>query len=148
METYKKGEGTLVRRIVFFAIAGILVWGGQGFYTWLINLDMFNGLFRKGLVGGEDGTFIPVFNQRLNLGFVLGWGFSIVSIWGLWKWLNRPKVADFLIETEEELRKVSWPTWKDAWNSALIVLAFVALLTVFLWVCDVGTYNLLALALA
>jgi preprotein translocase SecE subunit len=49
-----------------------------------------------------------------------------------YRWLESPKIADLLIETEHELRKVTWPTGKEVLNSSIVVVVCVALLMVFL----------------
>ncbi len=46
--------------------------------------------------------------------------------------LNRPRVADFLIETESELSKVSWPSKQQVLGSTGTGLVLVFLLGVFL----------------
>jgi preprotein translocase SecE subunit len=50
----------------------------------------------------------------------------------LYRWQQTPKVADLLIETENELRKVTWPTIAEAVNSSLVVIACVLFLMGFL----------------
>jgi preprotein translocase SecE subunit len=52
--------------------------------------------------------------------------------------LNRDKWAEFLIETEGELKKVSWPARKEYLGSALVVVLVVAVISVFLHFVDVG----------
>ena len=53
---------------------------------------------------------------------------------GLYSWLERPKSADLLIETEQELRKVSWPTRDESINATGVVILVSVLLTVALLV--------------
>ena len=51
--------------------------------------------------------------------------------------MNRQKAADMLIETESEMRKVTWPTFLDAWHGTLAVLVTVVFMGAFLAVSDV-----------
>jgi preprotein translocase subunit SecE len=51
--------------------------------------------------------------------------------------LNRPKVADFLIETETELRKVAWPNFKDTRHASIVVIITVLVLAFFLAGADI-----------
>ena len=37
----------------------------------------------------------------------------------------KPKVADLLIDTEAEMKKVTWPTMDEVINSSIIVVLFV-----------------------
>jgi preprotein translocase SecE subunit len=50
----------------------------------------------------------------------------------LYRWLEKPVNADLLIDTESELRKVTWPTFKDVVNSSLVVIICVVFLMAFL----------------
>ena len=134
LETTKKGQGLVVRRVAFWSLLILIVWGGQSLYTWLLGFE-----FAKDLVlGGDptDGELIPVLNQKFDYAFVISWGVVILSGFILHRFLNRPKPADFLIETDNEVKKVTWPSWKDARQSAIIVVVFVAALTLFLMISD------------
>ena len=50
---------------------------------------------------------------------------------------NRPKTADFLIETENELKnKVTWPSRKEEVNATIVVVVAVLVLSVFIFGVD------------
>jgi preprotein translocase SecE subunit len=57
--------------------------------------------------------------------------------------LNREKSADFLIETEGEIKKVSWPARKEYIGSAAIVVLVVAVVSMFLHYVDLGLSKLM-----
>jgi len=57
--------------------------------------------------------------------------------------LNRPRVADFLIETESELARVSWPTREQVLGSTWAVLVLVLILGIYLLLVDKGVDYLL-----
>lgn len=137
-EIHKQGRGVLVRRSAFWGLAVLVVWGGQSLYTWLINTF---GFAKTLVLEGDkvdylDGWEIPVFEQRIDLGFVVAWGVVAACLWLLHRILNKPRPTDFLIETNEELKKVTWPSWADAKSSSMIVLGFVVFLAIFLWSSD------------
>ncbi len=46
------------------------------------------------------------------------------------------RVARWLREMKSELKKVSWPTWKQTWNNTLTVIVCVIIVGIFLWVFD------------
>ena len=50
--------------------------------------------------------------------------------------LNRPRFADMLIETEGELRKVTWPSAGETWTGTLAVAITVVVLLAFLTLSD------------
>jgi preprotein translocase subunit SecE len=53
-------------------------------------------------------------------------------------WLqNRPKVADFLITSESELKKVTWSSKDQIITSTIVVLAVVVILAILLGGIDV-----------
>ena len=43
---------------------------------------------------------------------------------------------DYLVLSRVELRKVSWPNWKETRATSLVVLGFVAVMAVLLGVVD------------
>jgi len=55
-------------------------------------------------------------------------------------------IRRFFRETSGELKKVTWPTRQEAWNLTKIVLIVMVLMSVFLWLVDLGSTKLLALA--
>ena len=62
-----------------------------------------------------------VFRPNVSIALVVAALFLVgVTLWWF-RFLNRPTWADLLIDTDAELRKVSWPTFPDAWQSTLIV---------------------------
>ena len=71
---------------------------------------------------------------------VLPDGQSAVFIGGIW-WLiwfiNRPKLGGLLIDTETEMKKVTWPSWRDSFNSSLVVLVAVIFFMLFLGATDI-----------
>lgn len=73
------------------------------------------------------------FSPALTIAAVM---FLVCGAW--WYWLiNRPRVGDQLIDMEAELRKVSWPSFSDAWQSTLVVSGFTALIVVLVFTYDI-----------
>jgi preprotein translocase subunit SecE len=58
--------------------------------------------------------------------------------WVSYRAVHYPRFADFLIQTEGEIAKVSWPNSRQLKAATLVVLANVILLAVFLFVVDFG----------
>jgi len=136
LETTKKGQGLVVRRVTFWSLVVLLVWAGQSLYTWLLRFKVMKTLALDSAKEHSTGAMIPVLNQRFDWAFVTSWLFVAVSLVVVHRILNRSKTADFLIDTDNELKKVTWPTWKDAWQSSVIVVVFVFLLTGLLLISD------------
>jgi preprotein translocase subunit SecE len=74
--------------------------------------------------------------------------------WGDWRWLaeapiligllgwavvlyNKPKIVDFLIETENELKnRVTWPSRKEEVNASVVVVITVVIMMFFIFGID------------
>ncbi len=50
--------------------------------------------------------------------------------------VNKPKIADFMISAEGEVKKVSWSSKNEIIASTIVVIVVVAILAVLLWVTD------------
>lgn len=57
--------------------------------------------------------------------------------------LNRDRWTDFLVETQGELRKVSWPATREWIGSSTVVLVVVLISSFFLYFVDIGLSRVL-----
>lgn len=62
---------------------------------------------------------------------------------------NKPekkgKARNYFRGVRSELKKVSWPTRKELTKYTIVVLAVVAIMTVLIWVLDLGFHGILNL---
>ncbi|HEX4589949.1 MAG TPA: preprotein translocase subunit SecE, partial [Gemmataceae bacterium] len=63
---------------------------------------------------------------------------AAAGLWIAFRVVHLPVFADFLIATEAELNKVSWPTRRGVIQDTVVVLVVVIMLTVFLFLVDIG----------
>jgi preprotein translocase subunit SecE len=64
-------------------------------------------------------------------------GLAIVSASLLIVWMRKhPQIDPFIHETAAELRKVTWPNWKDTQSNTIQVTVFTVILAFFLWGAD------------
>ena len=89
--------------------------------------DILEGLWTTRLFGA-DLTLRPVFFPSAALFLTLMVSFHL--------YINRPNVGEFLIETQGEMKRVSWPTTREWIGSTIVVLVLVAVLSGFLYVAD------------
>jgi len=75
---------------------------------------------------------LPVLGTSLSSSFLISAVVFLGATFLAYRWVESPKIADLLIETEHELRKVTWPTGKEVMNSSIVVVVCVALLMAFL----------------
>ncbi|MHC4849967.1 MAG: preprotein translocase subunit SecE, partial [Planctomycetota bacterium] len=88
------------------------------------------------LLPGELFEDLPFFGAKFSWKFLLC---AVVFFAGLWlarRIMNRKDAVDALIETEQELRKVSWPTRDESINATGVVILVSLLLTVALFSFD------------
>ena len=131
MEVYKPGEAKLTRRVSFYTLLLLCAWGFKEFGLWIqsIKLGGIGSFFQTELISTIS---LPWYEQPLNLGVLLAIGLTIGAGYLLFNLLNGKKAASLLIDTEAEIRKVSWPSWQDAKQSTVIVLLFTIFTAVYL----------------
>ena len=72
-----------------------------------------------------------------NLTNILIWVVVIGALFGLLWWQGQiRRLAVYLQETREELRKCSWPSWEELKGSTALVIVSIGLLGAFVVVVD------------
>jgi len=125
---YRGDQGRLARLAVFWALAILLFYGCVSLYRTLS--PAFGGALAKPFTASLKS--IPVLGLPLNPALLITAVVLVGAWYGLFRWQQTPKVADLLIETEAELRKVTWPTVPEAVNSSIVVIVCVIFLMAFL----------------
>lgn len=59
------------------------------------------------------------------------------AAWGIHRVLSRPKLVDLLIDTEAELRKVTWPTFSETWTGTIAVIITVFVMLFYMFFADI-----------
>jgi preprotein translocase subunit SecE len=63
---------------------------------------------------------------------ILIWAAVIAGVFGLLWWQGQVRrLADYVVETREELKKCSWPTWTELKGSTLLIAITIGLLGAF-----------------
>ncbi len=130
--SYRKDQGRYARMFAFWALLLLIAYGcfhGGGF------ADLLGRWMSE-----SDSTLVDPFPilKTLKVSTLIAVGVLTVSGFAIHRLLARPKVADTLIDTEGELKKVTWPTWGEAWQGTLAVTTMVVILFLFLTVVDLG----------
>src|SRR5438874_1511638 len=101
---YRPEDGHALRAICGLVLGSLLIWGAFSFYEWL------DPKWRDPLPHTQDllGTEFVV-SWALIASSLLGIGFLYGTFW----LINWPKWVDFLVETEAEMKKVSWASRRD-----------------------------------
>ena len=136
IDIYKKGQAAITRYIAAGTFAAMLGWGCYSLWKMLVNLE-----------GWPRHQFakVPGIGLSITPALLIALVVFVAAGLGLFLLLNRPSMADLLIDTEQEMKKVSWPTRQEAWNSSVIVIVTVAVFTILLFSFDVVLSKMLAL---
>jgi preprotein translocase SecE subunit len=128
---YKRDQGRMARMAAFWTLAVLLFYGS-------VSLNEFLSGHWPAVATPLIAGFpkIPVLGVGLTPAFLVTLAVFGVGMYALYRWLEQPKTADLLIETEHELRKVTWPTMQEVVNSSLVVIFAVLFLMGFLAVAD------------
>ena len=139
--SYRKDDGRYARMFAFWALFLLVGYGcfhGGGLAD---NLNVW--------MGDSNPTFVDPFPL---LGTLKASTCVTLAVWlvvglvlrGI---LNRPRIADGLIDTEAEMHKVTWPTWGETWQGTIAVAVMVAVLFVYLFACDLGLASVMQMLL-
>jgi len=132
----RPGLGRAVRLSAFGGIAALTLFGAYALYM----APPINSVWWRDIAGPAT-----LFGKSVGLKPIL---FPAAAVFlsvmsGVFLVLNREKSADFLIETEGEIKKVSWPARKEFVGSAMIVVLVVAIVSMFLHYVDLGLSKLM-----
>lgn len=81
---------------------------------------------------GIGGMEVPATGLALSPALLIAAAVFIVGLIFLFRTVEKPKNADLLIETESELRKVTWPSLDETVDGSIVVMAVVVFLMSFM----------------
>ena len=127
---YKPDEGRNARQATF--------WMGElavffGCHSLSASLNSFESLRGPWF---ETFTTVPILGVTLSGSFIIAAVVFFAGSLGLMAFLGSEKVAQRLIEVEAEMNKVTWPSFKEASNSSIVVVATVLIIMAFLALSD------------
>lgn len=120
--TYKPEQARPARNGTFLALGALAWYGASSLHSFL------SWEWAKSSLG----VTIPVVNVEVTVGFLIATVVFFAALVALRWALNLPKVAELLIDTEAEMRRVTWPSWPETLNGALVVIVTVIALLVVL----------------
>ena len=131
LRPYRPGQGLVARRIANAVGAWFALWAAWDLWVWLngfasLNRPLLDGALARLPLGG------PAISGALGIGAAVGAAGCLFSVW----MLKRPWLADLLIDTESEMKKVSWPARDEAWSATKVVSATVLVITLVLLAFD------------
>lgn len=120
---YKEGQGKWARGLLAFIVALTAIFAVASLH--------------EALPASSEPWRVPVLNWSFDYRWLLEAPLLVGSVFlGVWLF-NRPTTADFLIETENELKnKVTWPSREEEINASLVVIVTVLIMLVFIFCVD------------
>ncbi len=113
---YKRNQGRIIRQLTFAAL--------------LVAIAL--GVWRLSEVAHSSG-------MKYGVPFTV----LIVGTWIIYRLVNLPRFADFLIGVEAEMTKVSWPTRHQLVRSSIVVILTIVGFALLLWFYDTVWHTLL-----
>jgi preprotein translocase subunit SecE len=117
---YKPNQGKLVRQLTAVALGLLLFFGA---YTW-----------SQGWLASQDTAI------RVGLPAAV----AAVGAWLIFRVVNLPRVAEFLISVESEMDKVSWASKHELYRATIVVICTMFFLGAILYVYDLIWYQILS----
>ncbi len=114
---------------------------GQGYYTRMLSAVGIGVIVLSG-VGWlwEKMPTIDAIPKDQMLFYQGGMAVGVIALFGLivYLLLNKPNIADFMIATEAEMKKVNWPSKKEIIGSTWVVICGTAFIALLLWLINIG----------
>ena len=54
------------------------------------------------------------------------------------------RTREFVVETVEELKKVTWPDFPQLKNATIVIIIFVIIVAIVIWLMDLGVRGVLS----
>jgi preprotein translocase SecE subunit len=134
LKIYRPEEGQRARGVIAAGLGAMGFYGVYSLYNWFAG-----GWWAEPLpgIGKSLGDELPI-TPSLILCTIL----TLALATGLYLLYNYQKWANFLIETEGELRKVSWASRRQVFQESLVVVVTVIVLGIYIlgidWVIITG----------
>lgn len=69
---------------------------------------------------------------------------SVIAVWVIFRGVNYPPIADFLVSVESEMDKVAWASKTELYRATIVVIGTMFFLGAVLYAYDLLWYQLLA----
>ena len=113
---------------------------GQGYYTRMLSGIGAGAITLAGVAWLSNRLEASNIAANKVIWVQAGLAVGIIAVVGglLWYLLNKPRIADFMIHTEAEMRKVNWPTRREIVGSTWIVICGTFMIAALLFVVDLA----------
>lgn len=134
--TYKPREGRIIRLVTWVLTSLFTLFGCVSLF-YAISTEDITRIPPVETFWGASIYTIPFFELHIRTGTLISAALFIVIVMLINRLvLNTSKSADFLIDTEFELKKVSWPPRNEYWGSSVAVIISVFVIGSFIFIID------------
>ena len=124
LELYKRGQGSAARIVTAVGLIALAAFGANALREFIL-----------GYTAGETAWAVGPVQLRPDLVAAVVVFLGAAGAIG-WVVSGCRRVVDFLILTEGELRKVSWPSRRDLWHQTVVVIVVSVFFGIFILICD------------
>lgn len=135
IDIYRKGEGRTIRIAAYIAYLTLAVF----FCIMVYDLPSLDSSLNR-VIWTKSFLGVTVVVRWILLPTVAA--FVVLAYIGI-RVLNKVKIADYLIESESELRKVSWPKRNECISASVAILCMVVFTVFYLILVDQGLSKLM-----
>ncbi len=135
---YKPKQGIVIRRITFLCLLVLFTFGAYRLYSTCfppaesIQYGWLSQPLTQITIPLVEYDIIISYRLFISLGI---WLFSVLL--SFWASFRHARLSEFLIETESEMRKVSWPIFREVVTSSVVVIITIIILGVFMFLSDI-----------
>lgn len=134
--TYKPREGRIIR-LVTWALTSLFALFGCVSLFYAISTEDITKIPPLETFWGKLLYTVPFFELHIRVGTIICLVVFLTIVILINRLvLNTSKSADFLIDTEFELKKVSWPPKNEYWGSSVAVIISVFVVGSFIFIID------------
>ena len=124
---YKKDQGRMARMTAYWSGTIFLFYGCVSLFRELTGSS-------AQLAQAVGGIEIPVLGMELSPSLMIATVVFLGGAYLFFRWVERPKQADLLIETESEMRKVTWPSLSETMSGSItVILTVLILMFILAW---------------
>ncbi|MEW4454643.1 preprotein translocase subunit SecE [Bremerella sp. JC817] len=118
---FKRNQGRIARQATLIAIWVLIAIAAYQLYQWL-------------------GSYADLTSMKLH--WVIPGALGAIGFWIAYRLINWPTFANFLINVEAEMTKVTWPSKAELWRSVIVVISLIFILAVLLFAFDLAWITL------
>jgi len=128
MAKYKPDQGNYARTTSLLLLSSLVVFGCHSLYYWLLSFRG-EGAEPGGMARELSDGPVPVLGLSLTPAMIAAVVVALGLLWLVAHLLNRPKIAETLIECETEMRKCTWPSPKETITASMVILVVMLFFT-------------------